>query len=186
MTTPVKRTMMAQQALETSDLLNLRFASRVVGHTVKRKLMVDAPDGPSSDGGKKVRQSIVLAPVNDADAGTIMVGWLDIAQKRAELRLYEVVKSQYEQRYHQPFDVDKAPYDALMRDVQSMLGVQDITVAIIQDTPPALTESARATLANVPPPASSSGNVVAVVMAIGAILLIGLALVAYFLLRRDG
>ena len=44
MTTPVKRTMMAQQALETSDLLNLRFASRVVGHTVKRKLMVAAPE----------------------------------------------------------------------------------------------------------------------------------------------
>lgn len=192
MTTQVKRTLIAQQALETSDLLNLRFQSRLVGTATPRKLMVAVPDGPSSDGGKKVRQSIVLAPAHakDAAAGTVMVGWLDIVQKRAELRVHAVVKSQFEQRWHQPFDVPKEPYDALMRDVQSMLGVQEIEVAVIQAVPQGHGDESRATMADVPraaiaADASSATNTTSLIaIALGTLLLVGLAAGAYAVLGR--
>jgi hypothetical protein len=181
MTTPVKRTLIAQQALETSDLLNLRFASRLVGTGTPRKLMVAAPDGPSTDGGKKVRQSIVLAPAKDPTAGTVMVGWLDIAQKRAELRVHSIAEKQFVQRYRQPFDVPKVQYDGLMRDVQSMLSVQDIVVAIVEDVPQGHSDESRATMAEMPAPATS-GSSPWLWVAFGGLILVLLGIAAHAML----
>ena len=79
--TTVKRTVVAQQALDTSALLNMRFASRIVGSRTPRKLMVTVPDGPSTDGGKKVRQSVVLASGADPSAGTVVCGWVPQPQQ---------------------------------------------------------------------------------------------------------
>ena len=179
---------MSQQALETSDLLNMRFAAKLLGTTTPRKLMVAAPDGPSSDGGKKVRQSIVLAPANDPSAGTVMVGWLDIAQKRAELRVHAVVKAQFEQRYRIPFDVPQDAYDALMRDVQSMLGFQEIQVAVVQAMPDGQAPESRATMAEMPRAAASESgggkNGMMVVLLVGGAVLLGVAAIAWVLLHR--
>lgn len=181
--TTVKRTLVAQAALDTSALLNMRFATRLVGSQTPRKLMVTVPDGPSTDGGKKVRQSVVLAPAADPSSGTVMCGWLDIAQKRAELRVHEVVRAQYEARFRQPFDVTREQYDPLLRDVKSMLEMQDIEVAVIEAVPAGLEAETRATLASVPHGEPASTGLSAALYA-GAALLLGLlTLGAYFALR---
>lgn len=176
----VKRTLVAQAAMETSDILNLRFAGRLVGSQTPRRLMVAAPDGVSTQGGKQVRQSIVLAPANDPSAGTVMVGWLDIAQKKAELRTHAVVKQQYEQRYQKPFDVAQDGYDAIMRDVQTMFQMQSIETAVISNVSPAV-EAARMTAApSAPPPAPSS---LGWIIGVGILVLFGAGAAAFVLLR---
>lgn len=178
----VKRTLVAQAAMETSDILNLRFAGRIVGTRTPRRLMVAAPDGPSTDGGKRVRQSIVLAPVQDASAGTVMVGWLDIAQKRAELRVHAVVRAQYEQRYRQAFDVPQDAYDAIMRDVQTMFQAQSIETAIITAVPQGTPDDSRSTTVPTTPSASASTNVPLLVV-LGIAVACVAAVGAFFALR---
>lgn len=180
--TTVKRTVVAQAALDTSALLNMRFASRLVGTRTRRKLMVSVPDGPSTDGGKKVRQSIVLAPADDPGAGTVMCGWLDIAQRRAELRVHDVVRSQYEARYKQPFDVAVDAYDALFRDVKTMLEMQEIAVAIIDSVPASADGDSRATMAPALPPEPSTGT--SAVLYVGVVVMLAaLGVGAYLTLR---
>lgn len=181
--TTVKRTLVAQAALDTSALLNMRFASRLVGSETPRKLMVTVPDGPSTDGGKKVRQSVVLVPAADPTSGSLMCGWLDIAQKRAELRVHEVVSAQFEARYRQVFDVTREQYDALLRDVKAMLEMQEIEVAVIEAVPAGLEADSRATLAGSPAAPAASTGVSAALYAAAAVMLGLLLLGAYFVLR---
>lgn len=177
----VKRTLVAQAAMETSDILNLRFAGRLVGTQTPRRLMVAAPDGPSTQGGKRVRQSIVLAAANDPSAGTVMVGWLDIAQKKAELRTHAVVKAQYEQRYHQAFDVPQDGYDAIMRDVQSMFQMQSIDTAVIAQVSAPGPDDVRTTTAPVHAPPAQSGT--GWLVGVGVLCAIGAGAAAFLFLR---
>lgn len=136
----VKRTMMAQQALEVSDLLNMRFSGMPVGQEPKKRLLVNAPDGPSTDGGKKARQSITIGPADATSAAALMCGWIDVAHKKAELRSYRVVAAQSEQRYHKAFDVTQAEYEGLIREAQSLLGFQGFEI-VVHDEMPAQTSS---------------------------------------------
>lgn len=145
--------------------------------------MVTVPDGPSTDGGKKVRQSVVLASVADPSAGTVMCGWLDIAQHRAELRVHEVVRSQYEARYKHDFDVAKDAYDALFRDVKTMLEMQDIVVAIIDAVPTGLDGESRSTMAPTVTPTPSDAGVSVALYLGAALMLTALGIGAYFALR---
>lgn len=178
MTGEVKRTRMAQAALEASDLLNMRFANRPIGVNPPRKLMVAAPDGPSTDGGRKVRQSIVLSPTVPSNVGQVMVGWLDISQKRAELRVHALVTTQFEQRYHQSFDITVEAYDVLMRDVRSMLTAQDIVVTVV-DALPVAKERPSA-----PEPAEEETGSTKVAMLVGGLLIAAAGLAAAIFLAR--
>jgi len=179
--TDAKRTVVAQAALDTSALLNMRFAPRLVGTQTKRRLTIAVPDGPSTDGGKKSRQSIVLVPAEDASAGTVMCGWLDVAQRRAELRVHGVVEAQYVARYKHEFDVPKDAYDGLLRDFKSTLEMQQIEVAIIDSVPAGLEGDSRATMAPVASPAGAKGVSIALYLAAFA-LFVGLAVAAYLVL----
>lgn len=173
MSNKVKRTMVSQQAMEMSQLLTLRFARQVVGAEVPKRLMVQEPDGPSTGGGKMARQSIVLAPNDGSAAGTIMVGWLDIAQKAAELRMHGVVAAHHAERYGKTLDVAQEQYDALMTDVVTMLSSQAFHTNIVDvDADGSAPVSApRTTRTTAVPEEQKSGGVmwVAVALAIAAL-----------------
>lgn len=178
MTNQPKRTMVAQQALQLSDLLNMRFANAWMGTDPPKHLVVQAPE-ESTEGGKKARQAITLAPQGGSGFGTIMVGWLDVAQRRAELRTHPVVADLYAQRYHKPFDVAREPYDNVMREIQSMLSAQSFQIGV-EDKPhaaPVATISSRP-----PPPSGSGGKGITIALGVLAVLAV-VALGAFILLR---
>src|SRR5687768_14401573 len=95
----IRRTMHADQAVHLADLVSLKFSSIRYGTTSKRVLKVMEPDGPSTDGGRKARQSIVLAPEEGDEKGTIVCGWLDVFRRVAELKSYPVVSQTHQERY---------------------------------------------------------------------------------------
>jgi hypothetical protein len=179
----VKRTMMAQQALEVSDLLNMRFASMLVGQEPKKRLLVNAPDGPSTDGGKKARQSITIAPADNSGATVLMCGWIDVAQKKAELRTYRVVAEQSTQRYHRPFDVTMPEYESLTREANSLLTLQGYEVHVHDELAAAQQSSRPQPRASVAPDDEGEGGNKTLLVVLGVLLLV-IAAVAAFVATR--
>ncbi len=170
MSNKVKRTMMAQQALDMSDLLNLRFKQQVVGTGEKMRLAVTTPDGPSTQGGKRARQSFTLEPADGSGKGAIMCGWLDVGQRAAELRTHRMVAAQYQNRYHTAFGVPVEEYDALLREVQSMLQAQSFQVHVADEqvaAPRASVTSAQASQGGASP-AMWAALIIALVAVLGA------------------
>jgi len=180
MSEKVKRTMVSQQAMEMSQLLTLRFARQAVGSEVPKRLTVQAPDGPSTEGGKRARQSIVLTPVEDGAPGAIMCGWLDIAQKAAELRTHAVVAQSHRDRYHKELDVAQDQYDALMTDVVNLLASQSFHTNIVDLADVGDRMTSPRTVSS-PPPAPKGSALLWVAVAVGVVALVA---GAYFLFLR--
>lgn len=122
------RTYHASQALELKDLLTVRFSGHRFGTNHPRVLHVSEPDGPSTDGGRKARQNIILSPEGGAEGGTVVIGWMDGSRKMAELKPYAMVTQPYQQRYHQPLDLTKMDYDHLIAEMTDFMKGQMIDV----------------------------------------------------------
>ncbi|MBI4821643.1 MAG: hypothetical protein HY791_35605 [Deltaproteobacteria bacterium] len=133
------RTVHAQQALDISELLSLKFADKSFGTRTPRKLKVTAPDGPSTGGGKRARQSIILVPAEEPEnwnsGESVPCGWLDAAQKQAELKSFDVLASQYHQRHGRRIDIDQPGYDLLLADIQAFLKTQAFTTKVTAVVP---------------------------------------------------
>jgi hypothetical protein len=106
----LSRTHHADQAANIADLVNLKFSGASFGTTTKRILRVTEPDGPSTDGGRKARQSIVLAPEEGSAGGVIVCGWLDVRRRTAELRSHLVISHAYQDRYGVTLDLARGEY----------------------------------------------------------------------------
>jgi hypothetical protein len=113
-------TMTAREGLDAAELVNAAFGRKTIGKLTPRKLEVVAPDGPSTAGGKRARQTIRLTPVS-GEAGTVMCGALEVAQKVVELRTYATLAQQYQARFGEPCDITAEEYTALCRDLQMTL-----------------------------------------------------------------
>jgi hypothetical protein len=122
----------AQEAVNAAELINSAFKKRTLGSAVPRRLEVAPPSGPSTSGGKKARQPITLVqPALQAPA--VMIGFLDVAQKSAGLRDYELVARQYEGRFRASFETTKDEYQALCRDLTGML--ETLGFGVVADEP---------------------------------------------------
>ena len=118
------RTHHANQAVAIKELLALRFAEERFGDAAPRALKVSEPDGPSTDGGRKARQSLVLA---DTDGATSLVcGWIDVAKRVAEVRAFAVVNQQHQARHHRPLDIPREDYNRFAGELSSFLETQGI------------------------------------------------------------
>ncbi len=106
----VSRTHFADQAAHTSDLINLLFADARFGSTTKRVLRVRDVDGPSTDGGRKARQPIVLQAEEGAAGGAIVCGWIDVVARNAEMKSYVIVAQSYQDRHGVALDIAKSEY----------------------------------------------------------------------------
>ncbi len=113
-------TMMAHQAVNAAELLNQGLGKKTFGKVNPRRVEVSEPDGPSTSGGKRARQSITLVPVS-GDGGALMCGWLDVSQKLGEMRPYEEIAEQSKKRFGTKFEATPEEYDTLVKDLANML-----------------------------------------------------------------
>lgn len=113
-------TMTAQEGLDVAELVKAAFARKSVGKLLPRRLEVVAPDGPSTGGGKHARQTIRLTPLQ-GNGAPLMCGYLDPARKHVELRAYEAVAQQFEERFHRAIDVTQAEYEEVLRELENAL-----------------------------------------------------------------
>src|SRR5687767_1063090 len=106
MTPEESRTHHASQAANVSDLINLKFANKTFGTETKRYLRATEPDGPSTDGGRKARQALMLMTKQEmASTGGVVCGFVDVTSFIAEIRTHAVVSSHFLQRFNKPFDL---------------------------------------------------------------------------------
>lgn len=130
------RTRNANRAMHLSDLLALKFARERFGTEVPRYLRVTEPDGPSTDGGRKARQAILLCPEQEGPSSNIMCGFIDVALRQAELRSYAVVKAHFERRHQQPVDITRGAYNRMVDLLHTFLVTQSYDTRVTT-TPPA-------------------------------------------------
>jgi hypothetical protein len=114
--------MTAREGLDAAEVVKAAFRNRTIGAVTPRRLEVVAPDGPSTAGGKRARQTIRLVPAQ-GEAAPVMCGFLDVARKRVELRSHATVAQQWADRFSAPFDVTAAEYATLCRDLEATLSV---------------------------------------------------------------
>lgn len=127
MVTP-SRTFHATQAAALAELLLLKFANERYGTTLPRVLKVLEPDGPSTDGGRKARQPLVLAPEKGPENRSVMCGWIDGAKRTGELRSYTVISQQFQARHGEALDLSRGEYDRFLQIAQEFLRAQGIEI----------------------------------------------------------
>jgi hypothetical protein len=110
----VSRTHHADQAVHLVDLVRLKFVNQRFGTLRKRVVRLMSPDGPSTDGGRKARQSIVLVPEDSDAGGAIVCGWLDVFRHTAELKTYAIVGAAFQERYGMAIDISKTEYQRML------------------------------------------------------------------------
>ncbi len=121
------RTFHANQAVQISDLVSIKFAEQRFGTSQPRVLRVTEPDGPSTDGGLKARQSVILVPEGaETSAGAVICGFIDVSRRSAELRPYAAVSQQHQSRFGAPLDISKLEYERCLTELHEFLRSQAI------------------------------------------------------------
>jgi hypothetical protein len=110
----------AFEGVNAAELINSALKKRLVGNALPRRVEVAAPSGPSTAGGRKARQSITLVPIS-GQGPAIMIGFLDVAQKTAGVRDFELVAKQYKARFHSRFETSEQEYQGMVKDLTGML-----------------------------------------------------------------
>lgn len=116
-----KRTQVAQSAFDFSRYFSGIFDGvRVAGATPRRPVLV-APEGMSTSGGKRARQSIVLQP-DDTMNAAVTVGWVDVGERQSMLRSHVALETIHRERFRgRAFDVDRASYATFFEQAKSFL-----------------------------------------------------------------
>lgn len=132
-----KRTQVAQSAFDFSRYFSGIFdAVRVAGAAPRRPVLV-APEGMSTSGGKRARQSVVLQP-DDAMSAAVTVGWVDVGERQSMLRTHAALESIHRERFRgRVFDVDRASYATFFEQARSFLASCGFDVKVEAEGGPA-------------------------------------------------
>jgi len=150
--TDPSRTHHANQAVALSELVALKFARLNLGGGTARSLKISAPDGPSTGGGRKARQSLVLASEGGKGA-SIVCGYIDTARGVAELRSFVVLDKQNRERHGTPLDFMRVDYDKFVHDMVSFLHSQGLDARVSNEK---IERATPAETPSMPPPSQSS------------------------------
>ena len=181
MTTDPHRTFHANQAVHLSDLMNLKFSPERFGTENPRYVRVTEPDGPSTDGGLKARQAIMLCAQNDPEDRGILCGHIAIKTRQAELRSYAYVKRQYETRHKREIDISRGEYSRLLDKLQDFLHGQEYMSSVL-NAPRSGSFVAQNSMSRTPVPAPRSNPATHTWLAIG--LAFGFGFLTCYLLMR--
>ena len=124
-------TAFAQAALAVSDLLAAKFAGTKFGGSVPRVVKVQAPQGPSTGGGKKARESIVLMPESGDSSQALTAGFIDVGLRAVELRTFEAVAGPYKERFGRVLDLPKPEYEKFIGELKSFLGGEGYVIKMV-------------------------------------------------------
>ena len=173
-----KYTQVAAKAVSLAELFEARFDKGLDG-PVRFRVVMSAPDGPSTAGGKQALQHIRLVPA-DGGGSAIVIGTADTVRHSAEIRTYEHVAELYAQRFRGarvPLDVPR--YRELTQTLAVFFRAMKMTVAFA-DLDGAAPPSMQATTDE----GGGRGSAVAIV--VGALIALTIIAVAYWqiFLRR--
>lgn len=140
------RTAFASKALELSDMFMIKFGRRAFGGAISRTVHV-APPEESTAGGRLAREAISLIPAGGAAGATLVIGWMNVAENRAELRAYPVLAEIHRQRFGGVLDLSRPDYDGFLDEARRFFSEEGIALELLSE-PPA------------PPPSKASASAV--------------------------
>lgn len=173
-------TAFAQAALAVSDLLAAKFAATKFGGSVPRVVKVQAPQGPSTGGGKKARESIVLMPESGDTSQALTAGFIDVGHRAVELRTFEAVARPYKERFGRVLDLPKSEYEKFLGEFKSFLGDQGYVIKMV-DADAAAAKAARVQRAEEAQAKAGGAPVGLIIGAVVAVAVVGAA--AFFQLK---
>ncbi len=88
------------------------------------------PQGPSTAGGVQAMQHLRLV-AGEAGKPTIVVGYANHAEGKAELRTYDYVGAAYHQRYRRALELDRAGYDAFLDFAKQVLSALHLETTVV-------------------------------------------------------
>ncbi len=138
------RTVHSQQAMEITDLFSYKFGAQRFGEGQPRRLKLQAPDGPSTAGGLQARQSLVLL-TDEEPPQTLMLGWIDSAMRRCEVKAHRALQLLHKQRFHKPLELSEAEFNRMVAELRGFLKIQKIDVFLIDSAPAAAAIPPRST-----------------------------------------
>jgi hypothetical protein len=151
------RTQFTLKALSLADYFKaIMGQQRVSGYRV----VLAAPDGPSTGGGKQALQHISLVP--DAGGATITAGSANQVEKVAEIRTYDHLAQLHAQRFKgKKLPLDRIAYNELCKRMQQFFGEQKLTVVLLDaaQLPGGQTRNASAVLLGVVVALATAGAV---------------------------
>lgn len=175
-------TMTAREGVDAAELVAAAFGRKTVGKLTPRRIEVATPDGPSTAGGKRARQTIRLVPAS-GDGSPVMCGSLDVAQKVVELRSYDVLMQQYEARFGEVCDITEAEYVALCKDLQMVLTPFRYTFSFESETRAGSAQRAASKLTGTDRPEGGATKAPLLNMVLMSMLVVMAAAVSLALLR---
>lgn len=120
------RTQFAMRALSLADIFNTVVGKDRVG---SYRVVLNAPDGPSTGGGKQAVQHISLIPERGA---TITAGAANPVDKTAELRSWDHLAQLHAQRFKgKTLPLDRVKYNLLLKRMQVFFGEQRMSVVLV-------------------------------------------------------
>ncbi|MEQ9497448.1 MAG: hypothetical protein RIT81_11325 [Deltaproteobacteria bacterium] len=126
------RTFHANQAVHMSDIVNLKMSMHRFGTDRPRFIKVLEPDGPSTDGGRQARQVILLT--TEDDSAPMVVGYLDVVARKAELKSFPMVKASFESRFPTEIDISRGEYNRMLDLLKDALIPQELEVRMATPT----------------------------------------------------
>lgn len=128
------RTAFASKALELSDMFMIKFSRRAFGGAVPRAVHVAAPE-ESTGGGKQAREAISLIPAGGAPGGTLVIGWMNVAENRAELRTYDVLAEMHRLRFGNALDLTQTDYEGFLDEARRFFSEEGIQLELASEAP---------------------------------------------------
>lgn len=128
------RTAFASKALELSDMFMIKFGRRAFGGAVPRGVHV-APPEESTGGGVRAREAISLVPAGGAPGSTLVIGWMNVAENRAELRTYDVLDEIHRQRFGSPLDLVRGEYEGFLDEARRFFSEEAIALELLTEAP---------------------------------------------------
>ena len=124
-------TAFAQAALAVSDLVAAKFSGTKFGGSIPRIVKVQAPNVPSTGGGKQARESVILMPETGDTAQAVTAGFIDVGLRSVDLRTFAALDATYQQRHKTKLDIPAAEYNAFVKEMQGFLGGEGYIVKMI-------------------------------------------------------
>lgn len=171
-----QRTVFAQEAFKFNDIFGMKFSVLIYGADVKRRLRISEPE-MSTDGGRKARQPITFVP--DEEGGrAIVLGWVDVPRKIAELRSYNVASTQFEARYGAAIDIAREEWERASAEVTGFLRIHQVETTVV-DTGSKNSGTKREEKPVVEKPADPSMQLAIAMLIIGTLIGFGLGYLVF-------
>ena len=121
----------ASSVVMLAGIVTSRMNKKPIGTKRPRLLALQAPPGPSTQGGRAARQALMLV----ADSETAVCGWVDFVEQSWDLKNYDAMAARYQARFAKELDLTRAEYDSFAKNLALVFKELKLKQAVGVDDP---------------------------------------------------